>query len=86
MRPHARSRARVSGQPGQPGAAGDTTIPGYDTLSASQVVRLLDGLGPSELQAVIRHEGATRGRRTILHRANQLLGTEEPPGSGGATA
>ena len=55
----------------------DLAIPDYDTLSASQVVRRLDGLGPGELEAVYRHEAATRGRRTILHRAQQLLGTED---------
>ncbi|HVX22003.1 MAG TPA: hypothetical protein VHB02_11690 [Acidimicrobiales bacterium] len=48
-------------------------IPDYDTLSASQVVRRLDGLSPADLQAVYRHEEASRGRRTILHRAQQLL-------------
>jgi hypothetical protein len=48
-------------------------IPDYDTLSASQVVRRLDGLAPTELEAVARHETATRGRRTILHRVHQLL-------------
>jgi hypothetical protein len=48
-------------------------IPDYDTLSASQVVRRLDGLAPSELEEVARHESATRGRRTILHRVQQLL-------------
>jgi hypothetical protein len=58
----------------------DLAIPDYDTLSASQVVRRLDGLGPKELEAVYRHEAATRGRRTILHRAQQLLGSEDPPG------
>jgi hypothetical protein len=45
----------------------------YDALSASQVVRRLDGLGAGELEAVYRHESATRRRRTILHRAQQLL-------------
>lgn len=49
----------------------------YDTLSASQVVRRLEGLGPDELRAVQRYESATRHRRTILNRANQLL--EEGP-------
>jgi hypothetical protein len=55
--------------------AADLAIPDYDTLSASQVVRRLDGLGRAELRAVVRHERATRARRTILHRAEQLLGT-----------
>jgi hypothetical protein len=45
----------------------------YDTLSASQVVRRLESLGPEELRAVQRYEGSTRNRRTILNRASQLL-------------
>jgi len=64
----------------------DLAIPGYDSLSASQVVRRLDSLGPAELEAVQRHEAATRGRRTILHRTEQLLGQDEasrPPGPTG---
>ena len=62
----------------------DHAIPGYDSLSASQVVRRLDSLTPAELEAVVRHESATRGRRTILHRAEQLLGQgQSPPSAGG---
>jgi hypothetical protein len=49
-------------------------IPGYDSLSASQVVQRLAGLSPSELSAVGRYEAATRGRRTILARVSQLQG------------
>ena len=45
----------------------------YDTLSASQVVRRLESLGPEELDAVRRYEASTRNRRTILNRAGQLL-------------
>jgi hypothetical protein len=45
----------------------------YDTLSASQVVRRLESLGPEELRAVQSYEGSTRNRRTILNRASQLL-------------
>ena len=58
----------------------------YDTLSASQVVPRLESLGTDELQAVLRYEASHRNRRTILHRASQLLeenaeGTPEaPPG------
>lgn len=55
-------------------------IPGYEALSASQVVRRLDGLGPAELQAIYEHEAGTRRRRTILHRTQQLLGHEDAPG------
>ncbi|MGD0746700.1 MAG: hypothetical protein ABSB68_02675 [Acidimicrobiales bacterium] len=50
----------------------------YDTLSASQVVRRLESLGPEELRAVQRYEASTRNRRTILNRAGQLL-EERPP-------
>jgi hypothetical protein len=45
----------------------------YDTLSASQVVRRLEGLGSDELRAVQRYEASHRNRRTILNRASQLL-------------
>ena len=61
-------------------ADADLAIPGYETLSASQVVRRLDGLGAAELQAIYEHEAGTRRRRTILHRTQQLLGHEDAPG------
>ena len=48
-------------------------IPGYDSLSASQVVQRLDGLSVDELEDVRAHELAHRHRRTILHRIEQLL-------------
>jgi hypothetical protein len=48
-------------------------IPGFDSLSASQVVPRLDGLNRQELVAVRAYETATRGRRTILSRVDQLL-------------
>ncbi|HWF21694.1 MAG TPA: hypothetical protein VG226_06085 [Acidimicrobiales bacterium] len=48
-------------------------IPGFDTLSASQVVQRLDGLTADELVAVRAHESGRRGRRTILNRVEQLL-------------
>ena len=47
-------------------------IPGYDSLSASQVVQRLGGLAPEELEAVRQYESATRGRRTILSKIAQL--------------
>jgi len=56
-------------------------IPGYDSLSASQVVQRLDGLSSTELADVRAHELASRRRRTILNRVDQLL-TGPPPGSG----
>jgi hypothetical protein len=51
----------------------EAALAGYDTLSASQVVRRLESLGPDELRAVHRHEASHRNRRTILNRAQQLL-------------
>jgi len=47
-------------------------IPGYDTLSASQVVQRLPGLSAEELEAVRRYEMAGRARQTILLKAAQL--------------
>ncbi len=51
----------------------ESALADYDTLSASQVVRRLESLGPEELLAVQRYEASTRNRRTILNRASQLL-------------
>jgi hypothetical protein len=48
-------------------------LAGYDTLSASQVVRRLESLGPDELRALNRHEASHRNRHTILNRAHQIL-------------
>jgi len=68
----------------EPGAAvasngarppGDSThlpIPGYDALSASQVVERLAGLEESELTAVREYEASHRNRRTILGKIEQL--------------
>jgi len=53
-------------------------IPGYDSLSASQVVQRLDGLSPTELEEVRDHELASRRRRTILSRVDQLLAGAPP--------
>ena len=47
-------------------------IPDYDSLSASQVVSRLRGLAPGQLEAVRAYEAATRGRKTILNRIQQL--------------
>jgi hypothetical protein len=47
-------------------------IPGYDTLSASQVVQRLAGLSADELEAVRAYEDSSRKRKTILARVEQL--------------
>jgi hypothetical protein len=59
----------------------ETALADYDTLSASQVVRRLESLGPDELRAVQRYEASTRNRRTILNRAGQLLEERRTPPS-----
>lgn len=51
----------------------DHLLAGYDSLSASQVVRLLDSLDAAELALVAAYEAATRGRRTIINRTSQLI-------------
>ncbi|MDP9071210.1 MAG: hypothetical protein M3N68_07970 [Actinomycetota bacterium] len=56
-------------------SADSLAIPGYDVLSAPQVVQRLDGLSADELEAVRAYETATRHRRTILSRIAQL----QPP-------
>lgn len=61
----ARSRAELS-------------IPGYDTLSASQVVQRLGGLSADELEDVRDYEAGTRGRRTILSKIAQLQSSSGP--------
>jgi hypothetical protein len=63
--------AQTNGSNGS--AAGDSLpIPGYDALSASQVVERLAGLSPTELDAVRSYEGAHRKRRTILGKIDQI--------------
>ena len=66
--------------PGVPTAVADAPtserlpIPGYDALSASQVVERLTGLERDELDAVQAYESAHRQRRTILGKIEQLAG------------
>ena len=59
--------------PGPPAPSVDAlAIHGYDALSASQVVQRLAGLSGDELESVRAYELATRGRKTILNRVEQL--------------
>ncbi|KJF18141.1 hypothetical protein [Acidithrix ferrooxidans] len=55
----------------------DVIIPNYQTLSANQIVARFDLLSPSELDLVVRFETEHRGRKTIVARAQKLLG-EQP--------
>ncbi len=66
-------RHRNVGAP-QKYAASELAIHSYDSLSAPQVVQRLAGLSRDEVAAVRAYEAATRARRTILARAEQLLG------------
>jgi hypothetical protein len=52
--------------------AASLPIPGYDTLSASQVVQRLPGLSADELDAVSTYEAARRARKIVLLKAAQL--------------
>ena len=51
-------------------------IPGYESLSASQVMPRLEGLTPDELEAVRRYEHGNRARKTILNKIAQLQRAE----------
>jgi hypothetical protein len=66
----------VSGEP-VAGAGPDLSpdalaIPGYDSLSASQVMPRLESLTNEELELVRSYEHANRGRKTILNKIAQL--------------
>jgi hypothetical protein len=50
----------------------ELAIPGYDSLSASQVVERLTGLPTDDLDDVRGYEAAHRNRRTILGKIDQL--------------
>jgi hypothetical protein len=62
----------TNGSNGTSGAGDSLPIPGYDTLSASQVVERLAGLSADELDSVRTYEGAHRNRRTILGKIDQI--------------
>ena len=73
--PSAPSPAHPSTAPASVTDASSLAVPGYDTLSASQVVPRLEGLSAEELQAIRAYEEATRARKTILTRIDQLRGS-----------
>ena len=74
---HAGTHAESNGSAAQ----GDLAIPAYDTLSASQVVKRLDGLSRDELVEVGEHERQNRHRATILAKVEQLLSGEPSVGA-----
>ena len=69
--------ASAHGNGARPSAAG-LAIPGYDALAASQVLPRLAGLSADELEAVRAYETATRHRKTILNRIDQLRSGPTP--------
>lgn len=71
-----RRPSRPSGRSSKTSSASDLAIPGYDALSAPQVVQRLSGLSPEELEAVEAYEAATRRRQTILGRIAQLKSSD----------
>lgn len=68
----ASSETRPEGGPEPSVTAEDLAIPGYDALSAPQVVQRLAGLSSAELELVRQYEAGTRHRKTILTRISQL--------------
>lgn len=66
-----RTTTRSNGNGPRP-TAESLAIHGYDALAASQVVPRLAGLSSEELEAVRAYEVATRHRKTILNRVDQL--------------
>ena len=72
--PTARPPTLTSPFPNNAPASDKLPIPGYDALSASQVVERLTGLARPELDAVHAYEATHRQRRTILGKIEQLAG------------
>ena len=70
--PDPASPARPGAPPSAPADVSELAIPGYDTLSASQVVPRLEGLSAQELEAIRLYEQAHRARKTVLTRIDQL--------------
>jgi hypothetical protein len=53
-------------------AVNELAIPGYDDLSASQIVDLLEPLGRDDIEAIGTYETAHRARNTVLGKIEQL--------------
>jgi hypothetical protein len=70
--PSAPSAATAASTTNGSASSAGLPIPGYDALSASQVVERLVGLAPDELDAVHNYEASHRQRRTILGKIEQL--------------
>ncbi len=64
--------AAAKGRGSSQATADDLAIPGYAHLSASQIIAHLDGLTDADLARIEAHELATRKRKTVLARIEQL--------------
>ena len=64
--------AATTAKPGHANT-GRPPFDGYDQLAATQIVQLLPRLPHADLEMIRVYEAAGRGRRTILHRIQQLL-------------
>lgn len=64
----------------------ELAIPGYDQLSAFQVVQRLGGLSAEELEVVLAYEKSHRRRKTIVSRVEQLLSAQAGGGGGSGKA
>lgn len=64
----------------------ELAIPGYDQLSAFQVVQRLGGLSAEELEVVLAYEQSHRRRKTIVSRVEQLLSAQAGGGGGSGKA
>ncbi len=76
--PPSAAAPEAASSPGGAGAspeAATLAIPAYDTLSASQVLPRLEGLSADELEVIRIYEEATRARKTVLSRIDQLRGS-----------
>jgi hypothetical protein len=63
---------RADGAGGAAGARnGELPIAGYDRLNAGQVIKRLERLSGSELDAVERYERAHRNRSTVLRKVEE---------------
>lgn len=72
-----RLQPSTSSPSGDSGPAEPAELPfeGYDSLTAEQIVKLVDGLPMAELGLVREYEVANRARRTVLARLDRLLGS-----------
>ncbi|MFM8267018.1 MAG: hypothetical protein ACKOA2_03260 [Ilumatobacteraceae bacterium] len=76
----ARTKMRQRAEPATPGTQRvsapaprpEEPFAGYDSLPAAEVVALLERLRPDEIDRVRSYEAATRARRTVLAKVDQL--------------